>query len=396
MPKINHEILVWAREAIGLSVDDAAKKLQLKDSQKATAVDKLQSFENGKKSPSRSLLVKMSKQYRKPLLTFYLQKRPRRGDRGDDYRTLPVDVSPAENAYVDVLIRDIKARQSLLKETLMDEDEGHVLEFIGSASISQGVAQVAVSVAQGLNFDLSTYRRNQTAHDAFKYLRSVAEDAGIYVILAGNLGSFHTNIDTSIFRGFVLADSIAPFVVINDLDSKAAWSFTLLHEITHLWLGQTGVSGARAESKVEKFCNDVASELLLPQEELASLSINPSNFDELTSSVSEFAHERKISSMLVSYRLLRHRKIGSKLWNELYTYYTKQWYDNREHAKSRNKKQEGGPNYFIVRRHKLGEALVQFAERMTSSGALTTTKAGLLLGVRPLKVHKLLELSHAV
>ncbi len=41
MPEINHEILTWARETSGLTVEDAAKKLLLKDTQAATGADKL-------------------------------------------------------------------------------------------------------------------------------------------------------------------------------------------------------------------------------------------------------------------------------------------------------------------------------------------------------------------
>lgn len=396
MPNVNPEILIWAREAAGLSIEDACKKLQIRDSKTATAVEKLGGFENGDKAPSRSLLVRMSKQYRKPLLTFYLEKPPRRGDRGEDFRTLPEGFLSNENVYVDVLIRDIKARQSVLRETLIDEDEAHSLEFIGRARMQHSIFDVAASIRQSLNFDLTLFRNSQTVEDAFKHLRELAEKAGIYVLLVGNLGSYHTNINTEIFRGFVLADDIAPFIVINDQDSKAAWSFTLLHEITHLWLGQTGISGAFAENKVEKFCDDVASEILLPHKEFSEFSANELNFDALTLEISDFAQMRKISSKLVSYRLLRQGSINKTLWADLNSYYTEKWRSYRENQRARNKRQDGGPNYFLVRRHKLGNALVRFAQRMMHSGALSTTKAGLLLGVKPLKVHKLFESGQAV
>jgi len=333
----------------------------------------------------------MSKQYRKPLLTFYLQKQPRCGDRGEDFRTLPADFMPEDNVYVDVLIRDIKARQSLLRETLIDEDEEQTLEFIGQASMQQGVSHVAASICNSLNFDLNVFRKSRTASDAFNYLRSITEDAGVFVILAGNLGSHHTSINTTIFRGFVLADDIAPFIVINDQDSRSAWSFTLLHEIAHLWLGQTGVSGAFAESKVEKFCNDVASEILLPKKELAGFSPSELTFGVLAQDISYFAQDRKISRKLVTYRLFRQRVINRELWIKLCDHFTEQWLDYRKKQKERNHQQEGGPSYFVVRRHRLGDALVRLAQRMTSAGVLTTTKAGLLLGVKPLKVHKLFE-----
>lgn len=391
MPNVNHEILAWARKALGLSVEAAAKKLRFKDSSKATAIEKLQALEIGDKAPSRSLLVRMAKQYRKPLLTFYLEKPPKQGDRGEDFRTLPVGFLSKENVFVDILIRDINARQSVLRETLIDEDEAHPLEFVGRASMEQGVSQVAVSIRQSLNFDLDIFRKNQPGKDAFTYLRTLAEETGIFVLLIGNLGSYHTSLNTRLFRGFVLSDDIAPFIVINDQDSKAAWSFTLLHEITHLWLGRTGVSGGFGENQVEKFCNDVASEILLPHEESFGFSPNELNFDTLTLEISDFARVRKISSKLVSYRLFREGSITKQLWTELDDYYTERWHSYREKERASNKQRGGGPNYFAVRRHKLGNALIRIAQRMTYSGALTTTKAALLLGVKPLKVHKLFE-----
>ncbi len=158
MPNVNKDILTWARDAAGLSVEDAAKKLQLKDSRHATAVDKLHLLENGDKAPSRALLVRMSKQCRKPLLTFYMHKPPRRGDRGEDFRTLPADFMPEVDVYVDVLIRDIKARQSLLRETLIDEDEEQTLEFIGQATMQQVVPHVAAAICNSLNLDVNGFR----------------------------------------------------------------------------------------------------------------------------------------------------------------------------------------------------------------------------------------------
>ena len=395
MPEIKSEILFWARETSGLTAEEAAKKLQLKDSKTATGVEKLLAYENGKQ-PSRALLIKMSKQYRKPLLAFYMDKPPIKGDRGEDYRTLPEGIEPKDDALVDALIRDIKARQSFLRETMIEEDEGENLPFIGSATLDHGISNVADAIVKTLDFDLGEFRGFKKTDDAFKYLRSAAEHLGIYVILAGNLGSHHSNIDTKIFRGFVLSDEIAPFIVINDQDAKSAWCFTLLHEIVHLWLGQTGVSGAFAESNVEQFCNDVASEVLLPSKELSGFVPDTTSFESLAQEISAFASERNISSGLVSYRLLRQGYIEKSQWFELSDHFKNQWLAHKARQRAKSKQQEGGPSYFVVRRSKLGNALVSFAERMLNAGAISTTKAGLLLGVKPLKVHKLFDSSGAI
>ena len=82
MPRVNPAIMVWARETAGLTQEDAATKLGFQDSSRSTAVEKLALIEQGQKEPSRPRLVKMAKQYRRPLLTFYLSKPPQTGKRG--------------------------------------------------------------------------------------------------------------------------------------------------------------------------------------------------------------------------------------------------------------------------------------------------------------------------
>ena len=390
MPKINPEILVWARETAGLGAEDAARKLQIKGSKTASALEKLAALEDGTKDVSRPMLIKMSKAYRRPLLTFYLDRPPRIGDRGEDFRTLPDYYDNEDNAYVDALIRDIKARQSLVRETLIEEDEEIRVGFVGSVTTDQNTTEVAQILRSILDVDLEDFRRQANYNAAFKFLRQKAEEAGIFIVLKGNLGSHHTNIDVKMFRGFALSDDIAPFIVINDRDAKSAWSFTLLHEIVHILLGQTGVSGGYAEKRIEKFCNDVTSELLLPDDEFASFDIDQLSGDELAEHISQYAFSKKISSSQVAYRLYRRHAIDKKQWEDLRDFYREQWLEQKEKDRAKTKEQKGGPNPYILKRYKLG-ALVELAQRMNYAGALSTTKAGLLLDIKPLKVHRLFE-----
>lgn len=390
MPKIKHAILRWARETSKLSIEEAAYKLKLADSKADSAAEKLAAFEDGKKEPSRSLLLRMSKLYRQPLLTFYLDMPPIIGDRGEDFRTLPDHFEEAENAYVDVLIRDIKARQSTVRETLIDEDEGYRLDFIGKHTIDQGVERIVQAIRENINFSLDEYRTRPSHKEAFKFLRQQTEAAGIFVLLKGNLGSYHSNITVTAFRGFALADDIAPFIVINDRDAEAAWSFTLVHEMAHLILGQTGISGDYAEKRIEKFCNNVASEFMLPAVEFDAFQISSLDFETLKTEISDYAFLQKLSSSHIAYRLYRRGDIDEPSWKSLREYYRDSWLEQRKIVKEKNSEKVGGPSYYVVQHYKLG-ALVELVQRLTYSGALTTTKAGMLLDVKPLKVHRLFQ-----
>ena len=104
MPRVNPEILVWAREAAGLTQEVAAKKLGFQDTARSFAADKLAAIEYGQKEPSRPQLLKMASQYRRPLLTFYLSKPPAQVGLGVDFRTLPTDRPPHDEGLLDALV----------------------------------------------------------------------------------------------------------------------------------------------------------------------------------------------------------------------------------------------------------------------------------------------------
>ena len=89
MPKVKPEILSWARETAGLTLEEAVGKLKIHDAHGVAAEERLTALESGETEPTRQMLVKMAKQYRRPLVTFYLSTPPAKGDRGADFRTLP-------------------------------------------------------------------------------------------------------------------------------------------------------------------------------------------------------------------------------------------------------------------------------------------------------------------
>jgi len=393
MPKINPDIIRWARETAGLTLEEATKKLAIHDARGVSAIDRLAALESGDDEPTRSVIAKMAKQYRRPLLTFYLTSPPRKGDRGQDFRTLPEDYSDADEALLDALIRDVKARQGMVRAMLEDEEDTEPLAFVGSRRMSQGASSVLSSIQETLQIDRSEFRAEDSPSEAFRFLRNRVEASGIFVLLIGDLGSYHTAIDIEIFRGFALADDIAPFVIINDQDAHSAWSFTLLHELVHIWLGQTGVSGWRAEISVEKFCNDVASEFLLPNSELVQLEVNDgTDLESAQTRIGEFARERNLSASMVTYKLYRMGNINSERWKLLSETFRKLWIAqrNKKRIKSRDQKLSL-PIYYPDRRRRIGKALLELVGTMMRAGAITTSKAARVLGVKAKNVQTLID-----
>jgi len=391
MGGINPEILTWARETAGLSLEAGAHAIGLNDAHGKKGLERLAAMEMGNDEPSRSVLLRMAKAYRRSLLIFYLNAPPRMGDRGHDFRTVPGLQAPPYDPDLDALIRDIKRRQSLVK-SLLEDIESENLYFIGSATMALSVDSLAERIAQHINFSLPVFQAQATVALAFTYLRSKLEASGVFVLLLGNLGSHHTNISTDTFRGFAIADRLAPFVVVNDHDAKAAWSFTAIHELVHLWLGNTGVSGASAGARIEQYCSDVAGEILLPASQMSDLEhLRSASLNEAIGEVSNFARSHNVSRAMVAYRLFRLNFINMDLWADLRNHFKKEWLEAKSKQAEKQRAVEGGPSYYTIRRHRLGKALLGLMRRSLIDGSITYTKAGQVLGVKPRNVEPLLE-----
>lgn len=392
MPDVNHRILRWARKTAGLSPEEAAEKLDINEARGIAALDRLEALETGETSPSRPMLVKMAKHYRRPLLTFYLPDIPARGDRGEDFRTLPRPVEPSEAGLVDAVLRDIRARQTLVRASLEAVDEAEPLPFIASMKREDGVAAVVASIERTLGFERDAFCGRAQLQGAFAYLRALTEAAGVFVLLVDNLGSWHSTISVEAFRGFALADDVAPFVAVNANDSPGAWSFTLVHELAHLWIGATGVSGGTAERDIEMFCNDVAGELLLPGAEVAGLDVSEATtFAEAAAQITKFATAHNVSATMVAYKLYRAGALSSERFHQLKETYRRAFLARKAAQKEKKADKDGGPSYYVVRKHRVGTTLIRFVERMMHEGNLSATKAGKVLGVGAQNVHALLE-----
>jgi Zn-dependent peptidase ImmA (M78 family) len=389
---LNPHILTWARETASLSVDEAAHALGFKDAHDRTATERLQAMEAGKEEPSRSVLLKMARVYHRSLLVFYLSEPPRIGDRGQDFRRAPGAKPPEYDPTLDALIRDIRGRQGIVKD-LLEQAEPRRVDYVASVTMDVPPAELARRITDRLGFSLAEFRQQVTVQAAFSYLREKVEASGTFVLLLGNLGSYHTNIPSGVFRGYAIADPVAPFIVVNDQDAPVAWAFTTLHELTHLWLGTTGLSGASTDTQLESYCNSVAGEMLLPEPEMNELRfLGRASLQETIGAIAQFASKWKISRAMVAYKLLRVNVITHARWRELDKHYEDEW--SAAQAKPAIKdKSEGGPSYYVVKRHRLGHALLDLVKYSLAEGFLTHTKAGQVLGVKPRNVDPLIYMA---
>lgn len=390
MANANPEILKWARETAGLSLEEAAGRLGL-GGKRMSGPEVLAAFEAGDRPPTQPQLMNMAKQYHRSFTTFFLPAPPRSAAMGEDFRRLPDAKREEHKGSVNALVRDIYLRQSLVKDALIDSEEDELIEFIGMGRTMPEIDEACQSIRDYFELDIEVYRKKPNAHDAFNYLRVLVEERGIYVLLIGDLGSHHSSISTDAFRGFALSDPIAPFVVINQNDSKAAWCFTLLHEVVHLWLGKTGISAQTHEHRIERYCNDVASHLLITLNEVHQLYSDAQRSDEsFVAALQREASSLNISASLVAYRLFRSHLIDQSSWEQASEELRELWLNNRSMRRGENSGSSG--NFYNTQRHRAGGALISLVRRSLHDGVLTETKAGRVLGVSPGNVAEMVGL----
>jgi Zn-dependent peptidase ImmA (M78 family) len=115
------------------------------------------------------------------------------------------------------------------------------------------------------------------------------------------------------FRGFAISDPYAPFIFVNSRDAKAAQIFTVAHELAHIWLGATGVSNPDPRKRrgdfasLERTCNEIAAEVLVPQDSFLKLWSSDKTTD---TNVKQVAAYYRVSSMVALRRANDLGKIG--------------------------------------------------------------------------------------
>jgi Zn-dependent peptidase ImmA (M78 family) len=254
---VNPELLIWARERAGLEAFALAKRFP-----------KLSQWEAGESLPTLRQLEDFARAVHAPIGYLFLPRPIEERMPIPDFRTVADRrvTRPSPN-LLDILY---------LCQQRQDWYRDHArmislpaLEFIGSVVTANAPEAVAEVMREKLRLSLEARQQLSTWSDALRQLMAKAEDAGILVMASSIVGSnSRRKLDVEEFRGFALADNLAPLIFLNAADSKAAQMFTLAHELAHLWLGESGVSDPEAgrlpAQATERWCNAVAAELLMP------------------------------------------------------------------------------------------------------------------------------------
>src|SRR5260370_22243765 len=97
---------------------------------------------------------------------------------------------------------------------------------VGSVSVTTETRLAAAQIREAIGFDLDERRRISTWTDALRRFIELADAAGVMVMVSGVVGSNNRRkLDPEEFRGFALADSLAPLVFLNGSARKSTHMF---------------------------------------------------------------------------------------------------------------------------------------------------------------------------
>ena len=301
-------LLVWARE-----------RARLDQERLLTKFPKLTEWEVGDSRPTLKQLEKYAEATHIALGFLLLQRPPTEAIPIPDFRT--IGDRPITRPSADLLdtVYACQQRQEWYRDFARSNREDRI-PFVGSLSPDTDVVSAASSISDALDFDLDERRSISTWTGALDHLRDKAETIGVLVMINGVVGSnTHRKLDPDEFRGFALADDLAPVVFVNGADTKAAQIFTLAHELAHVWLGESALSdadlGSRPDNPVERWCNQVAAELLVP---LASLREMLGDTSDLTAELDRLARIYKVSTLVVLRRIFDAGRLSWAAYRKAY------------------------------------------------------------------------------
>lgn len=303
---VNPEMLRWARERARM----AAFELEAR-------FPKLGQWENQELQPTLKQLERYARATHAPLGYLFLPAPPQEALPIPDFRTMAGRTITRPSPNLLDMLYACQERQSWYRDYAQAAGLAP-LPFAGSVSLQSDPVAVADQMRATLGFDLDARRNCPTWTEALRLFVEQADRAGVLVMVSGVvLNNTHRHLDPEEFRGFALADALAPLVFINGSDSKAAQMFTLAHELAHIWLGASALSDADTEPDqvVERWCNQVAAELLAPRNVVQAELIAD---EPLPQTLSRLARRFKVSTLVVLRRLLDLGRLDRAAYQEAY------------------------------------------------------------------------------
>jgi Zn-dependent peptidase ImmA (M78 family) len=347
----------------------------------ARTPNKLRHGEAGKAAPTVRQARILADFYDRAFLEFFLPEPPVVSEpKGiPDFRMQAGIVPPADDREV-LEIQRWTATQRVNALDLFDEvgEEPPELPAGMFSTLVDRPEQAAAVARELLNFPIEQQLNLPADEDALPaMLRQKLESLGVLTLRLTELKRFG-------IRGICLAEFPLPVVVFRD-EAPSAQAFTLAHELGHVLIKQSGITGSRQiayeTNPVEKWCDTFAASFLMPRSEVERTAgkVPKQPADEFADArLAELARFFRVSPHAMLIRLVHLGYVKAAYYWET----KKPEFD----AQERQYRRFGRPQYYGVRyKNRLGELYTNLVLEAWAAGRITNHNAAQYMGIKNLR-----------
>ena len=320
---INPKIIEYAIRTSGYAIEIVANYIPVEQ-------ERLSSWMKGEDYPTFNQLVKIAEKTKRPIPFFFLDTPPDE-KLPDDHRLFPGVTLGDYNPDLHLAIRFSNYLLNVAEEIaklLEYQFQFKIPEFTSSTDPDKAASRIRkilkISIEQQFN-----WRKDE------KYLehwRKALFENGVLVL------KYPFKNDT--VRAFCIGSKNKAVICLSSSDAAPAMIFSVFHELCHLGLGISAVSGGSTIRKVnfphydiERYCDKFAEAFLMPlsedkvQNELNSIQkvifTKIKSFNEITKEIEDTAKRFKVSKYVVLNRLKAANQLSEYHFWELYDFFKK-------------------------------------------------------------------------
>lgn len=357
---VNANMITWAIARAGYELQEFAARFP-----------RVQDWLDNKKKPTVKQLEEFSHRVHIPFGYLFLNEPPKENIPFPFFRTGSSQVSSVSLNVYDTIILT-QRRQDWLSGYLKDNDY-EPLPFVGKFNVATNCDEIVADIRQTLGLGHEWASSFKKVEDTLDYLTQKIEEAGIIV----NFNSIVENntsrpILVDECRGFVLVDAMVPFMFVNAADGKAAQLFTIVHELAHVWTGQSAGFDFRqlqpANAPIEKLCDKIAAEFLVPA----------TSFNRIWNEkpdLASLARYFKVSQIVVARRALDLGKISKPQFFQFYNAY-------QESVRQKKESQSGGGDFYATAKKRLSISFAAYVDKAVRENKLLYRDAYKMTGLK--------------
>jgi Zn-dependent peptidase ImmA (M78 family) len=368
MTSINPNILIWCREASGISFEEASLKF---------GAEKIQNWENGNDFPTYNQLKQLCDFYRKPVAICFFPEPPVYKSLTSSFRTIPsVIESSILSRNIINLLDDARIMQLNLYE--LNESVNVRFSYFSSMIFSSDIPTKAQQLRKVLDVELSKQKSIKSSSDHFEFWREKFSEIGIYV--------FKDSFGNNDISGFCLYDNTFPIIYINNSLAFTRQTFTLFHELCHIIQRTSGIDMLNdqfyhahlsdSDLSIERACNSFAGAFLVPDDDFLKTISGKKPTEEL---VSRLATTYGVSREVVLRKFLNIQWITSDEYTERSSQYLDDYFRYKDVAKEQKKP---GGNYYNTQASYKGRQYTELVFKEYYSNKISLAQAAKYMNMK--------------